>query len=463
MHKYRWDRESVSQVSVSSQHRMLSASHAHYEPLPPTEIHYLCRPPSTFAGTAKVTYIETCTKPTLPIGDVYFFENPVGNAKMHPFAHYKRVTTYPKQGLKFCTGVLSSPPHCYTAYTDATVLTNASLGSIEYPVTGLQSMYVNTVDGDFAPPPSGLDSYIQRSLECMLPGIKPALSLPNSLLELKDMKSVPKTLSNLKGLLSMISSFTAGKGSWSFKKLLKAMADAHLQVSFNIKPLLSDIAGIIQTMRSTESELADLIKRQHKVQKRHFTASMHDSYHDSDTGYLTGTKSLPQGHPPVFGNAQCRRVVSYGTRTFHAEIWYSYWLGTAELEQARIRAYLDRLGVNLDPSIIWNAIPWSFVVDWFAGVGPWLSQFTSRNIEPVVIIHRFLYSYKVSRSITMIGKIIPIGNHHGGSETTQVMLNETLYKRVIGMPDIYRALQTSGMNPKEFLLGASLAYLRWTR
>jgi len=451
-------------VTVSSQHRMLSASHGHYEPAPPTPIHYLCKAPKVLTGTAKITYIETCSKQKPPIGDIYFFENPLGHAKMHDFAHYKRVSVYPKQGLKFCTGILTSPPHCYTAYTDATVLTNAGFGSIEYPSTGLQSMFVNTVSGDFAPPPSGLDTYIQRSLECMLPGIKPALSLPNSLLELKDMKSVPKTIKNLTTFLSLAGKFIAGKKGMTMKVLLKTLADAHLQVSFNVMPLLSDISGIIQTMRNTEKELAQLIARQHKVQKKHFRAFMGDSYQDSDSGMINATKTYPgSGHPPVFGNAKAQREVKYSTREFHAEIWYSYWLGTAELEQARIRAYLDKLGVNLDPSIIWNAIPWSFVVDWFVGIGPWLSQFTSRNIEPVVIIHRYLYSFKVARNITLSGMIEPIDGHHGGASSTQAMHNEVLYKRTCGMPDIYRALQTSGLNSKEFLLGASLSYLRWRR
>jgi len=464
MHKYRWDREPTNVVTVSAQHRMLSSSHAHYVPLPPTEIHYLCRPPSTFAGNAKVTYIETCTKPTQPIGDVYFFENPLGQAKMHPFAHYKRTSVYPKQGLKFCTGILSSPPHCYTAYTDATVLTSSGFGPAEYPTTGLQSIYVNTRDGDFAPPPKYLDNYIQRSLECMLPGIKPTMSLPNSLLELKDFKSLGKTLGNLAYFMGQTAkTFAKLPKKWTIKKLLATAADSHLQGSFNIMPLLGDIAAVQRTMRETEKELAQLIARQHMVQKRHFNASMHDSYQDSDSGWLSGTKSVPSGHPPIYGNAKCRRITNYGTRLFHAEIWYSYWLGTAEIEQARIRAYLDKLGVNLNPAIIWNAIPWSFVVDWFVGIGPWLSQFTSRNIEPIVIIHRFLYSYKVGRSIYLSGKIEPIDNHHGGAETLQAWHEETLYKRVVGMPDIYRAIQTSGLNPKEFLLGASLAYLRWTR
>jgi len=436
---------------------MNSNSHGHVDPPPPTDPHYLCRPASSFQSNPKVTMIEVCTGKKPPVMDVYFFANPIRNGacqKMHSFAHFKRTSTYPKKGLKFCTGLLpyGNPPTCYTAYTDGACLQGGGFGTVENPILGLPPMYNSAWDGDFCPPPDGLNLYQERALASMLPGIKPSLSLVNSLLELKDFKSLPRTLSNLTSLIP--------KGTKTLRKIFRASADAYLQGNFNILPLLRDITGIQQVITSTEKELRNLIQRQHRVQKMHFKASMHPSFVDSDSGYVPGVKTYPSGHPSIFGNAKVRRVVTYRSREFHAEIWYSYWLGSAELEQARCRAYLDKLGVNLNPAILWNAIPWSFVVDWVVGIGPWLNQFTSRNIEPVCIIHRYLYSYKVGRTILLYGKLEATDGHHGGGDTLSAQHEDDSYKRVVGMPNIYQAIKTSGLNPKEFSLGAALAYLR---
>jgi hypothetical protein len=128
-------------------------------------------------------------------------------------------------------------------------------------------------------------------------------------------------------------------------------------------------------------------------------------------------------------------------------------------------AMLDALGVNLNPAIIWNAIPWSFVVDWVVGVGRWLDQFKSRNLEPVCLIHRYLYSVRIQRSTMCFSNILPttLGHSPWGGNYLAAQHTEIAYRRSPGMPDLYRAIETSGLNPKEFSLGSALAYLRLTR
>lgn len=61
--------------------------------------------------------------------------------------------------------------------------------------------------------------------------------------------------------------------------------------------------------------------------------------------------------------------------TYYATCRYNYTLPVRDA-QAEVRAKLELLGVRADPSIIWNALPFSFLVDWVVDVSSFLKKFT---------------------------------------------------------------------------------------
>ncbi len=46
-----------------------------------------------------------------------------------------------------------------------------------------------------------------------------------------------------------------------------------------------------------------------------------------------------------------------------------------------LAAYLDALGFELNPRIIWDAVPFTFVLDWFFGIGSWLERHKYDTLE----------------------------------------------------------------------------------
>jgi len=133
------------------------------------------------------------------------------------------------------------------------------------------------------------------------------------------------------------------------------------------------------------------------------------------------------------------------TKLFCATIEYRYKINDLSGRDVDVlNAFLDRVGINLNPSIVWNAIPWTFVLDWVMDVSTWLDQFKVRNIEPQTAISQYCYSWKINRCINA-------GTHKGAAFS----VNEYAYKRVPYNPDITRSITTSGLNLREFsLLGA---------
>jgi len=88
--------------------------------------------------------------------------------------------------------------------------------------------------------PSGLTDLINSSLTAMLPGIRPASSgLVNDIIELKDMKYIPRSLGSI---VKALKAFKRSK--LPLKKLLKGVSDPYLTWSFGIAPVIRDVYGV---------------------------------------------------------------------------------------------------------------------------------------------------------------------------------------------------------------------------
>lgn len=46
-----------------------------------------------------------------------------------------------------------------------------------------------------------------------------------------------------------------------------------------------------------------------------------------------------------------------------------------------LRVLLDSLGFELNPRILWDAIPFTFILDWFFGIGSWLESHKHDTLE----------------------------------------------------------------------------------
>jgi hypothetical protein len=323
---------------------------------------------------------------------------------------------------------------------------------------GLPAFRASLPDGEFVPPPADLDLHLQRALNVMLPSIKAEMSLVNTIIELKDFKKPMKRVLEFFRTPKGWKLFAAAQMSKrALRELDVRVAGAYLEYKFNISPLISDICAIYRVMSETKSRLNDLISRQGCIQRRHYAFNWNESpsytYEQWGTvGYLDYTYRLNPG----CNYCQSREVFTEPT-VFHAMIEYNYNFTQYGLQTAALGAYLDGLGVKLNPQIIWNAIPFSFCVDWVLGVNRYLSQFSWNNVNPKINIHRFLWSIKRERHIrvqkwALNSAMFPqlLGNRISLPE-----VYENSYRRKIGIPS-RSSIQLGGLNPQEFTLGAAM-------
>lgn len=339
----------------------------------------------------------------------------------------------------------------------------STFGSWDLPDKGLPILGDVDAGSVFVALPESNASLISQAIASMIPGIRPAenVSLINSIYELKDFAHLGKSLATVNNALKKLKGFThiipeiitgvskpsllLDAGKKTLRQLLKASADSYLQAEFNFLPLLSDIASVRQAILDSREQLRQLVKRANTPQKRHFKRILSTEYPDKyENLSCTGPTWL------VEANGSFERIVRYPVREFNMYLSFDYQLGVGDADNS-LGALADRLGVNLNPRIIWNAIKWSFVIDWLFSVNRWMDNWRRRNIEPVVNITGSSASVHIIRSIATI---------ESTSTTVPVLVIEEEAYRRYPVRSLYQPLIESGLSPKEFSLASALAITR---
>lgn len=318
------------------------------------------------------------------------------------------------------------------------------------------------------PLPADVDILRQRSISYMMPNIKDELSSINSLIELKDLPSLKRTAGKALAAvrsIAMILQLGANLAkpllslavSYATRQTVRSAADAYLQLKFNIQPLLSDIDAVKRSMAKTAERMNKLISLAERPRTAHWSQSLKDVSDGVDEEYHVIGPGSNQYYP--YCRSSSRVHTRFTKRVFHAEMLYSYSYSHFQHEYARVLAFLDALGVNFSPKVIWNAIPWSFVVDWVLGVNQFLDQLTIENMKPAIAIERYLYSISTERRLDCSCRS---GFYPKYFETQYQLLPtvvESSYRRDVLTPK-EAWFGTTDLSLQEMILGAALKLSR---
>jgi succinate dehydrogenase flavin-adding protein (antitoxin of CptAB toxin-antitoxin module) len=329
--------------------------------------------------------------------------------------------------------------------------------------------------------PANLDLLKQRALKSMLPSIKSEFSVVNSVIELKDFRGLARailkrfstykklflgkdTLGNARNyLLNAIKTARlhynlVNRGNKkALLRELDAAVEAYLQWKFAIAPLISDLNAIRRCLDGSDKKLNNLLSEAGKPQRRHFSCSCVVSSSSSrDDTFNMGYPLYPR----CYASCSIEASTSEGSGTFHAEIEYNYNYTGYQIEHARMLALQDRFGFNMNPAIVWNAIPYTFLLDWVLGVSQWLNQFEVGNMDPQINIRRYLWSV-TARRYTDWTKIfdssVPAPPMGTNNRLSMPRISESMYiRRTEGVS--VSSIVASGLSSQEVSLGAALAY-----
>lgn len=202
-------------------------------------------------------------------------------------------------------------------------------------------------------------AFINAAWDTLRPDLR-SVSIPNFLVEIEDLKSL----------------YQIWKKNLS---IAKNLAGAHLNYKFGWKPTVGDLADMIvgvkrlrERLKAFEDSIGGTIQDRAGVKLNLPTSA-------------TGTITFPSGLHTCGYTATCvRKAVCYVA-------WQPQPLAVMGSLDKVLRGLLDSLGFELNPRIIWDALPFTFVIDWFFGVGSFLDRYRVDALElPVVLADSFI-------------------------------------------------------------------------
>jgi hypothetical protein len=232
-----------------------------------------------------------------------------------------------------------------------------------------ESSFVAPSGASLEPPPS--DSAAALEAMANTNPSRPEVDLPVFLFELKDF---PRMVRQMGNIVKELGAFTRGDLRKSGGLPGAGLADQYLSQQFGWQPLVGDLARMMDFVGNTERRAAEL-KRLHSERglRRNYRVWEDPGIENSWLSYLG----------PSYG-ATARGYVKYRTKRskWVSLEWKPLTAPTFNTdEEAMNEARNLVFGLNLSPASLWEAMPWSWLIDWFSNCGDFLNA--HRNRIPV--------------------------------------------------------------------------------
>jgi len=205
---------------------------------------------------------------------------------------------------------------------------------------------------------------------------------------------LPKPKKPLRKLKSLVDG-RANPALARFQQLsyFKALGSEYLNVVFGWEPFVRDLQKLHRLWQTIDKRLADIIRQNGKGIRRKA-----DVLNDR-TQTVTGQHfALPYihvgGNPGTFATGFTDWKV---TTTVNTRVWFAgkfqYYIpdiGTSQWSQRATRALY---GVKPTPELLWNVLPWSWLIDWFSNVGDCVSNLDSGWAENLICKYSFIMKH----------------------------------------------------------------------
>lgn len=263
--------------------------------------------------------------------------------------------------------------------------------------------------------------------------IPTSVSLANSIYELKDMKGMIPTIDR--------------------KSLSKTASNNFLAFEFGVLPFVSDVKAIVAMSDVVDKRIKLLIANNGKTTHLSF-----DRVVDYNDPYKI-TRSIANPYDTLFGNDNVEDAVRFVRQSAKVSVHIGGHL-TQNLRDlsdamAKMKGLIASGGFNHPARIIWNAIPYSFVVDWFFSIGKLLD---SLQVQPFGGEYDVSdVGYSVKSEATYLVKV----QYHSGQDT--VLGNSLLgtvwvksFTRKPGFPVFSPFLTDGTLSPTQLVLGLAM-------
>lgn len=243
-------------------------------------------------------------------------------------------------------------------------------------------------------PMDNLAPYVVEGFNKTRPG-KPQVNLGEAIAELRDLPAL------LKGALSP---FVVREAKHrGFREMLRGrrphgvraeLADLYLEWIFGWRQLISDIRGLYQTSMGMDRTLRQLMRDAGKPVRRSIQLRT-KSFTDGNTGSWVNTYAAfePNVINPIVWSGQPRtrriRTVELGIR-YVGKFKYDMPASRKPGEPFWTdKSRLALFGIYPTPGLLWHVLPWSWLIDWFVGIGPVLDRISTTAVDNLQVQYEY--------------------------------------------------------------------------
>lgn len=172
-------------------------------------------------------------------------------------------------------------------------------------------------------------------------------------------------------------------------KKFKSLGDEYLNYQFGWKPFVMDLQKMYYLYRDLDKQLAQLIRDNRRVVRRR--RSLGRSVIDDDP-VTEEFNHVVHVKPGLFDPRGHSTHTHYHSRI--TENWfvgaYEYYIPDIGTDKWESRATLALFGANVTPEVIWEALPWSWLIDWFSNVGTIVANASQNAAENLVSNYAYI-------------------------------------------------------------------------
>lgn len=177
------------------------------------------------------------------------------------------------------------------------------------------------------------------------------------------------------------------------KPAAELAADVHLSVRFGVLPTIADIGDSMSVFNSwmiTYDRVKELLAKKFRKHE-HFDFSKRKIFEDTEETVIISLPHIRSSITVVVKQTKKARWHGLALYSFTCP-YFQGWL-------ARLRQIIDFFGV-LDPSALWDIVPFSFVVDWIFTTNSWLHSLKPHLFPAVATVVDYLETISCTTTVT---------------------------------------------------------------
>jgi hypothetical protein len=264
------------------------------------------------------------------------------------------------------------------------------------------------------PPVPTVDSQLNGAISHYASGFRrtrpgnPVASAGQFLIELRDLPTLPLKL------FSQLRNF-------------RSLGSEYLNVQFGWIPFVSDVRKMYELYHTLDARIAQLVRENGKGIHRRTTLKDDISSSQTSTSSTNAFYGC-RGVPAAFGPGASTSVWTQTTTT-KEKVWYSakyrYYVPDIGSSQWTRRAKLALFGALPTPELLWEVLPWSWLIDWFSNVGDVVSNASSNAVDNLTCQYSFIMRTVETETIDHVSVTWPSFSLPGNIKT--VAGNATLF------------------------------------